>query len=83
MTATHSESELQISKASKSSHGAKLVKVADKIANLRDIVGNPSADGSVERKRDYFDWAKQVVDGLRGTSEALERQFDSLYRQRP
>jgi guanosine-3',5'-bis(diphosphate) 3'-pyrophosphohydrolase len=75
--------QLQISKASKSSEGARLVKIADKIANLRDIIGNPPAGWDTERKREYYDWAKKVVDGLRGTNAALERRFDSLYRQRP
>jgi guanosine-3',5'-bis(diphosphate) 3'-pyrophosphohydrolase len=75
--------QLQISKASKSSEGAKLVKIADKIANLRDMIGRPPAGWSLERRREYFDWAKDVIDGLRGASEPLERRFDSLYRQRP
>ena len=74
---------LQISKASHSSREAKLVKLADKIANLRDILAEPPEGWSLDRQRDYFDWAKDVVDGVRGTSEALERRFDSLYRQRP
>jgi guanosine-3',5'-bis(diphosphate) 3'-pyrophosphohydrolase len=74
---------LQISKAAWATEGAKLVKLADKIANLRDIIANPPADWSVARKREYFDWAKRVVDQLRGTNLALERRFDSLYRKRP
>ena len=78
-----SRKRLQVMKASKSSDGAKLVKLADKIANLRDIIGSPPADWSRERRCDYFDWAKQVVDGLRGTNPKLERKFDSLYRKRP
>src|SRR5688572_15198561 len=74
---------LQISKASRATEGAKLVKLADKIANLRDIIANPPADWSVTRKREYFDWAKRVVDQVRGTNLRLERRFDSLYRKRP
>ena len=74
---------LQLTKASKSSAGAKLVKIADKIANLRDIIGNSPVDWSLERRQNYFDWAKEVVDQLRGTSTHLERKFDSLYRKRP
>jgi len=74
---------LQISKASHSSNEAKLVKLADKIANLRDLLSDPPAGWSIDRQRKYFDWAKDVVDSLRGVSEALERRFDSLYRQRP
>jgi guanosine-3',5'-bis(diphosphate) 3'-pyrophosphohydrolase len=75
--------KLQVSKARRASKGAKLVKLADKIANLRDIVSSPPADWSIERRREYFDWAKTVVDGLRGTSQRLERRFDQIYRQRP
>jgi guanosine-3',5'-bis(diphosphate) 3'-pyrophosphohydrolase len=74
---------LQISKAARATEGAKLVKLADKIANLRDIIANPPADWSVSRKREYFDWAKRVVDQVRGTNLRLERRFDSLYRKRP
>jgi len=78
-----SRKRLQISKASRASSGAKLVKLADKIANLRDIIASPPSDWSQERKRDYFDWAKRVVDQIRGINSKLERRFDQLYRQRP
>lgn len=74
---------LQISKAAKATEGAKLVKLADKICNVRDIIASPPADWSVDRKREYFDWAKAVVDQIRGTNAKLERRFDQLYRQRP
>jgi guanosine-3',5'-bis(diphosphate) 3'-pyrophosphohydrolase len=78
-----SRKRLQISKAARASSGAKLVKLADKISNLRDIIASPPADWSVERKREYFDWAKKVVDQVRGENARLERKFDQLYRQRP
>jgi len=78
-----SRKRLQISKASKSTEGAKLVKLADKIANLRDIIASPPADWSLTRKREYFDWTKEVVDQVRGTNVKLERRFDSLYSKRP
>jgi guanosine-3',5'-bis(diphosphate) 3'-pyrophosphohydrolase len=78
-----SRKRLQVSKAARASHGAKLVKLADKISNLRDIVASPPSDWSQERKREYFDWAKQVVDQIRGTNAKLERRFDQLYGQRP
>lgn len=59
------------------------MKLADKICNLRDILARPPQRWSVERKRQYFDWAKDVVDEIRGTHPALEARFDSLYRKRP
>jgi len=78
-----SRKRLQVSKAARASSGAKLVKLADKISNLRDIIASPPADWPVERKREYFDWAKKVVDQIRGENAKLERRFDQLYRQRP
>jgi guanosine-3',5'-bis(diphosphate) 3'-pyrophosphohydrolase len=78
-----SRKRLQISKAAQATHGAKLVKLADKIANLRDIVAGAPQGWSLERQREYFDWAKAVIDQLRGTNTQLERRFDQLYRQRP
>ena len=74
---------LQIEHAAYISRRAKLVKLADKICNLRDIAGSPPADWSVDRKREYFDWAKSVVDGLRGVHPGLEHLFDKAYEGRP
>ncbi|MFL9913989.1 HD domain-containing protein [Paraburkholderia fungorum] len=71
---------LQVEHAAHISRRAKLVKLADKICNLRDIVQNPPADWPIERKGEYFDWAKAVVDGLRGAHPGLEALFDQLYR---
>ena len=70
---------LQVEHAAHASPGAKVVKLADKISNLRDIVGSPPADWSEERKAEYFGWARQVVEGIRGTNPRLESIFDSLY----
>ena len=66
----------QIETASKKSREAKLIKLADKISNLRTIAISPAADWSVERRLEYIEWAKSVVAGLRGTSPWLEQQFD-------
>jgi guanosine-3',5'-bis(diphosphate) 3'-pyrophosphohydrolase len=75
--------ELQVEHAAHISKSAKLVKLADKIANLSDIISSPPADWSLQRKREYFDWAKRVIDQVRGTNANLEHAFDALYRKRP
>jgi GTP diphosphokinase / guanosine-3',5'-bis(diphosphate) 3'-diphosphatase len=62
---------------------AQQLKLADKIANLRDIAARPPEGWSLERRREYFDWAKRVVDGLRGRHERLEAIFDEALRARP
>ena len=73
--------QLQIEHAAHISHQARLVKLADKICNLRDIISAPPADWSYTRKRAYFDWAKEVIDQLRGTDRLLEQLFDQAYNQ--
>ncbi len=74
--------QLQIEHASQISDQAKLLKLADKISNLRDLVNDPPAKWSIERQREYFDWAKQVIDQLRGTHSELEKLFDLAYSKR-
>ncbi len=73
----------QIEHAAHACPAAKLVKLADKICNLRDIASCPPADWSLERKQAYFDWAKAVVDRIRGTHPGLERLFDEAYARLP
>lgn len=74
----HVRKQRQIEHAPHLSPEAKLVKLADKICNLRDILKSPPADWSVERKQGYFDWAAQVIDGVRGIHPGLEALFDGL-----
>ena len=81
--ASQERKRLQIEHAAVISHEAKLVKLADKISNLQDILASPPVKWSLERKREYFDWAKAVIDQLRGTNEKLEALFDEVYQQKP
>ena len=74
---------LQVKHAAHASDKAKLVKLADKISNLRDMGACPPAHWSHERKQEYFDWAKQVIDQLRGINPTLESIFDAAYAKRP
>ena len=74
---------LQVARAARSSDKAKLVKLADKICNVRDIAAHPPAGWALERKRQYFDWAKEVVDQIRGTHAELEQRFDEVYALKP
>jgi len=74
---------MQIAHAASASREAKLVKLADKICNLRDVTARPPANWDRERRREYFDWAKTVVDRLRGADSRLEAAFDRAYAQRP
>jgi guanosine-3',5'-bis(diphosphate) 3'-pyrophosphohydrolase len=73
---------LQVEHAGKLSPEAKLVKLADKICNLRDVAERPPVAWDLARRREYFDWAKRVVDGLRGAHPRLEAAFDAAYGMR-
>lgn len=75
--------QLQIEHATHLSVKARHVKLADKISNLRDLAVSPPSGWSVERRREYFDWAKRVVDQIRGTHEVLESLFDEAHAARP
>lgn len=75
--------ERQVVHAPQLSQRAKLVKLADKICNLRDIASNPPATWALERKQEYYEWAKRVIDGLRGAHPGLEAIFDREYARKP
>lgn len=70
---------LQVAHAAHISREANLVKLVDKICNLRDILASPPADWPAARKADYFAWAGAVVDNLRGVHPGLEALFDAVH----
>jgi GTP diphosphokinase / guanosine-3',5'-bis(diphosphate) 3'-diphosphatase len=74
---------MQVEHAASASYEAKLVKLADKTCNLRDVNARPPATWDLARRREYFDWAKEVVDRLRGVHAELEAAFDAAYARRP
>ena len=75
--------DMQVEHAPHLSSRAKAVKLADKICNLRDVADAPPADWPLSRRQEYFDWAKAVIDGLRGDHPVLEAKFDQAYLRRP
>lgn len=58
-----------------------ILKIADKIANLRTTISDPPEGWELQRRYDYFIWSKKVVDGCRGASPYLEEKFDALYKE--
>ena len=75
------QKRLQVAKAASKSRAAKLVKLADKISNLRDLAATPPAGWSRERRLEYYRWSRDVVAGLRGVNPALEQAFDEAYER--
>ena len=74
---------LQIEHAQHMSREGALVKLADKICNLRDVATNPPAEWSLQERMEYFDWAKAVVDGLPPVNATLLNLFDAAYAAKP
>ena len=68
--------ELQIEHAASASDQAKLVKIADKITNIRDVTHSPPADWTDDRRGEYLEWAERVVAGCRGVEPKLDMLFD-------
>lgn len=70
----------QIEHAKDSSHRAKLLKLADKICNITDIMDCPPEGWREERKVQYLQWSVQVVKNVRGVNPELEALFDKKIR---
>jgi guanosine-3',5'-bis(diphosphate) 3'-pyrophosphohydrolase len=59
----------------------KLLKLADKICNVHDMINSPPPDWPLERKQEYLLWTEKVVAGLRGVSEKMENDYDNLLKE--
>ncbi len=67
---------LQIMHAPEKSTGAALIKLADKLYNLNDLLKDPPLDWTEERLKEYFEWATQVVNALPTVNSALKQAVD-------
>jgi guanosine-3',5'-bis(diphosphate) 3'-pyrophosphohydrolase len=56
---------------------AKLVVLADKISNVRDVTLRPPPTWSLEGTGKYIEWTAEVVRRIRGTHPALEALYDA------
>jgi len=71
--------ELQIEHAAHASNRAKMIKMADKVSNLRSLASSPPAHWDAERIQAYYHWAARVVEGCRPANEQLAAKFDAAY----
>lgn len=67
---------LQIEHAPHLSWSAKVIKLADKTANLHSLKKSPPSEWSAARAEEYIEWSQAVVAGIRGTNAWLEHKFD-------
>jgi (p)ppGpp synthase/HD superfamily hydrolase len=69
---------LQIVHAPHISVRARLIKLADKISNVRSVTHTPPAKWPLQRRQEYLDWTEQVIAGVRGVNPSLEELYFKL-----
>ena len=68
---------LQIEHAPHLSPRAKVIKLADKTANLSDLVASPPVGWPLVRQQQYLSWSNDVVGGCRGVNHFLEKMYQA------
>lgn len=71
--------QLQLQRAPARSPAARLLLLADKLHNLRDLHRCAPQGWSEARVAEYFGWAWEVARALRGTHAALEQELQRLF----
>lgn len=73
---------LQAERAASLSPQARLIRIADKISNIRDLGPVQPPGWSREVKLRYIDWAESVVANIRSSHPAMEKLFDDTIAER-
>ena len=69
----------QVEHAASLSLEARIIKIADKASNVRNLVKNAPEHWSRDKLSDYVQAAREVVDQIRGIHSELEAEFDRAY----
>lgn len=70
---------LQIEHAPHLTPQAKMVKLADKVSNLRSLLATPPQGWTDQRRSEYLAWARRVAVGCFGVSPFLDARFEEAY----
>lgn len=65
----------QVVHAERKSPGAALVKICDKISNVRAVADSPAADWDVARQAEYLRWSEEVVAALPPAADVARGMF--------
>jgi guanosine-3',5'-bis(diphosphate) 3'-pyrophosphohydrolase len=68
----------QVINAPRLSYPARIIKLADKLVNCRDILHTPPEKWKLKRRQEYIQWAADVIVQIRDTNKNLEDAFDEL-----
>ena len=72
---------LQIINAPKKSERSKKLKYGDLICNLTDILDHPPHDWTNDRKIQYFEWSRQIGEGLGDVNLVLKELLRNLIQR--
>jgi (p)ppGpp synthase/HD superfamily hydrolase len=72
---------LQVVNTPSKPHSVKLIKLSDKLYNLRDLHRELPQEWTEERRAEYFKWSEDVVRGCRGTNAKLEEWLDAEFEK--
>jgi len=68
----------QLQRVDSLSRKARLIKLADKIANVKLLLSFPPEGWDLQKRSLYINWADRIISALRGTNEKLEAYYDEL-----
>lgn len=72
---------MQVKHAHSLSEGATLIKLADRISNLRSITAEAPKGWTVDRQLEYFNWSWQVFEQLPKTDSPLGDLFRKVFEE--
>ena len=70
--------QMQIDNAPYLSKDATLVRIADKISNVSDVIENPPPEWNQKRCNKYVDWAEAVMNNCQKVNQDLKNNFFEL-----
>ncbi|MEO8086028.1 MAG: HD domain-containing protein [Bacteroidota bacterium] len=70
--------QMQLQRVEALSAKAKLIKLADKIANVKAILSYTPEGWDIEKRSIYINWADRFISAVRGTNEKLEKFYDEI-----
>lgn len=71
----------QIDKAPSMSIEAKTIKLADRLANIRDLISTPPVDWDRSKLEEYFEWGHKLLAALRGSCIGLETALETVLKE--
>lgn len=66
---------MQVVNAPKKSPGGALVKICDKISNIRAVADSPAEDWTLARQQEYLRWSAEVVAALPAAADVARQTF--------